>query len=176
MSIQFGFISSSFGLILLGKSSSGIVALLLGDNETVLIEELQEKFPSNQLIESTHTLKEELEHAAHFIENPHQGFHLPLDMRGTPFQKQVWQALKTIPFGQTSTYGHIAKQLGNPKSFRAVGSACALNHFAILIPCHRILRKDGDLSGFRWGIERKRALLAREGVFPQAQQLLLQHA
>ena len=123
---------------------------------------LQDQFPKAELIGGDTAFEQLVAKVVGFVEAPARGFDLPLDIRGTAFQQRVWQALREIPAGSTASYSDIAARIGAPKAVRAVGQACGANHIAVAIPCHRVVRTDGDLSGYRWGIERKRTLLARE--------------
>jgi AraC family transcriptional regulator, regulatory protein of adaptative response / methylated-DNA-[protein]-cysteine methyltransferase len=128
----------------------------------VLLSELRERFSNAELVAADPTLTDRIEQVVALIEAPQQGLDLPLDVRGTAFQQRVWQALRKIPSGQTATYSQIAQQIGAPGSARAVAQACAANPLAVAIPCHRVVRSDGALSGYRWGVERKQLLLTRE--------------
>lgn len=152
----------SLGSILVASSSRGICAILLGDDPDALMRNLQDQFPKAELIGGDTAFEQLVAKVVGFVEAPARGFDLPLDIRGTAFQQRVWQALREIPAGSTASYSDIAARIGAPKAVRAVGQACGANHIAVAIPCHRVVRTDGDLSGYRWGIERKRTLLARE--------------
>lgn len=162
--IRFALRQCSLGWALIATSDKGVCAILLGDEVDALTKELQRRFPEAQLAQSDDTCEGLAASALAFIEKPGRRPAFPLDPRGTAFQRRVWEALRTIPPGRTASYAEIAQCLGAPKSVRAVAGACAANPVAVAIPCHRVLRSDGALSGYRWGIERKRALLAREGV------------
>lgn len=152
----------SLGSILVAASTRGICAILLGDDPDELTHSLQDQFPNAELIGGDAAFEELVAKVVGFVEAPALGLDLPLDLRGTAFQQRVWQALREIPAGSTASYSEIARRIGAPQSVRAVGQACGANHIAVAIPCHRVVRTDGDLSGYRWGIDRKRALLARE--------------
>lgn len=152
----------SLGTILVAASASGVAAILLGDDPGVLIQGLRRRFPKAQLSESGTGLEALMARLVGLVEAPHRGHDLSLDVRGTAFQRRVWQALCDIPPGTAATYTDIAARIGAPDAVRAVASACAANALAVAIPCHRVVRHDGALSGYRWGAERKRALLARE--------------
>ena len=152
----------SLGVILIAATEKGICAILLGDDAEWLLPEIQQRFPAAQLIGANEKHSAWLTTVIDFIESPKHGLELPLEIRGTAFQQRVWQALREIPCGKTVSYSDIATKIGSPKSVRAVASACAANTIAVAIPCHRVVRINGDLSGYRWGIERKRELLARE--------------
>jgi AraC family transcriptional regulator of adaptative response/methylated-DNA-[protein]-cysteine methyltransferase len=153
---------SSLGLVLVARSDAGITAVLIGDDGEELRRDLQDRFPNTDLADGDAELQGVAAQVIAAIESPARTLDLPLDLRGTEFQRRVWQALRRIPVGSTATYTEIAMRLGLPKSARAVAQACAANALAVLIPCHRVVRSDGELAGYRWGIERKRALLDRE--------------
>ena len=152
----------SLGAILVAQSDRGICAIFIGDTQDDLVRDLKAKFPDASLIETAQELAHIINRVANFIEAPHLGLDLPLDIRGTNFQQLVWQALSKIPAGSTSSYTDIAKSIGAPKAVRAVAGACAANTLAVAIPCHRVVKNDGTISGYRWGLERKRLLLERE--------------
>ena len=160
--IRFAVGQSSLGAILVAESQKGICAILLGEDPEELVRDLQDRFPRAQLRGDDPQFDEKIALVVGFIEAPAQGLNLPLDVRGTAFQERVWQALRQIPTGQTASYTDIAQRIGSPKAVRAVAQACAANPLAVAVPCHRVVRRDGDLSGYRWGIERKRELLRRE--------------
>jgi len=152
----------SLGSVLVASSAKGVCAVLLGASPAVLKHDLQERFPDARLIGTSVT--ELHKKVIAFVDAPSASFDGPLDARGTDFQRKVWRALRDIPVGATASYLDIANRIGCPKAVRAVAAACAANPIAIAIPCHRVVRTDGGLSGYRWGVERKRALLAREGA------------
>lgn len=154
--------TSSLGLFLVAQSEKGICAILLGDNQPALVAELKSRFPKAKLQQSDQGFSEPLQQLIGLVEHPKQSINLPLDIRGTLFQQRVWKLLQEIPAGETRSYTDIAQALGSPKSVRAVASACAANALAIVIPCHRVVRSDGNLAGYRWGLERKKTLLERE--------------
>lgn len=160
--IHFAIGECSLGSILVARSERGVCAILLGDDPDVLIRDLQDRFPSAELIGGDPSFEQIVAKVVGFVEAPGLGLDLPLDVRGTAFQQRVWQALQQIPAGRTASYTEIAERIGSPKSVRAVAQACAANALAVAIPCHRVVRNDGGLSGYRWGVERKRALLDRE--------------
>jgi AraC family transcriptional regulator, regulatory protein of adaptative response / methylated-DNA-[protein]-cysteine methyltransferase len=160
--IRFALGECSLGSILVAQSERGICAISLGDDPSVLLQDLQNKFSSATLIGGDASYEKLIAQVVGFIESPKLGLNLPLDIRGTAFQQRVWQALQKIPVGETASYTDIAQRIGAPKSVRAVAGACAANVLAVAIPCHRVVRNDGGLSGYRWGVERKRALLKRE--------------
>lgn len=160
--IRFAIGECSLGSILVAASARGVCAILMGDDPDELARDLQDRFPRANLVGGDTEFEQFVAKVVGFVEAPGLGFDLPLDMRGTVFQQRVWQALREIPAGKTASYTEIAQRLGAPKSVRAVAQACAANALAVAIPCHRVVRKDGALSGYRWGVERKRALLERE--------------
>lgn len=154
----------SLGSFLIAQTKKGICNVSLSDSPEELIENIQKQFPKAFFITSDNIFEENIKKIISIIENPKQQIilNLPLDMQGTIFQKKVWNILKNIPIGKTVSYMDIAQMMGLPKSARAVAKACASNNIAILIPCHRVIRKDGEISGYRWGIERKKEILKRE--------------
>ncbi len=160
--IHFAIAQCSLGAILVAQSERGVCAILLDDDPDALVQDLQERFPKANLIGSDHDYEQRVAQIIGFVEAPATGLDLPLDVRGTAFQQRVWQALREIPPGATASYSDIARRIGSPKAARAVAQACAANTLAVAIPCHRVVRNDGGLSGYRWGVERKRALLERE--------------
>jgi AraC family transcriptional regulator of adaptative response/methylated-DNA-[protein]-cysteine methyltransferase len=160
--IRFAIGKCSLGSILVAASGRGICAILLGDDPDALARQLQDQFPCAKLVGSDKRFERLVAQVVGFIEAPALGLNLPLDVRGTAFQQRVWQALRKIPAGSTASYTDIAKRIGSPISVRAVARACAANTLAVAIPCHRVVRNDGALSGYRWGVERKRTLLQRE--------------
>ena len=160
--IRFAIGECSLGSILVAASARGVCAILIGDDPDDLARDLQDRFPRAELIGGDAEFEQLVAKVVGFVEAPRLGLELPLDVRGTAFQERVWQALSEIPAGETASYAEIAKRIGSPKSVRAVAQACAANALAVAIPCHRVVRHDGGLSGYRWGVERKRALLARE--------------
>jgi len=160
--IRFAIGECSMGSILVARSDRGVCAILLGDDPEALARSLQERFPRAELVGGDTEFEELVAKVVGFVEAPGLGLDLPLDVRGTAFQQRVWLALREIPAGRTATYGEIAGRIGAPGAVRAVAGACAANPLAVAIPCHRVVRTDGSLSGYRWGVERKRALLERE--------------
>ena len=162
--IRFGVGECSLGKILVATTDKGICAILLGDDPEMLLRDLEDRFPEERLIGGDQAVEPLMAEAIAFVENPAGGLDLPLDPSGTPFQQRVWQALREIPIGSTASYGEVARRIGAPKEAYAVGEACAANMIAVAIPCHRVVRKDGGLAGYRWGFKRKRALLKREGL------------
>ena len=162
--IKYAVSRCSLGAILVAASEKGVCAILLGDQAAPLVQNLQERFPGSPLVVADGELDRLVAKVIKFVEAPRVGLDVPLDTRGTDFQQRVWLALQDIPAGSTASYTDIASRIGAPKSVRAVAQACAANAIAVAIPCHRVVRNDGALSGYRWGVERKRVLLAREGA------------
>jgi len=160
--IRFAVGECSLGSILVASSAHGVCAILLGDDPETLVRDLQDRFPESDLIGGDSEFEQLVAKVAGFVEAPAIGLDLPLDIRGTAFQQRVWQALQDIPPGETASYSEVARRIGKPEAVRAVAQACAANNLAVAIPCHRVVRSDGGLSGYRWGIERKRLLLERE--------------
>lgn len=160
--IHFAVGQCSLGAILVAQSTRGVCAILLGDDPDALTRELQDCFPKANLIGADTDYEQHVAQVIGLIETPAAGLALPLDVRGTAFQQRVWQALRDIPAGSTASYSEVAQRIGSPTAVRAVAQACAANKLALAIPCHRVVRNDGALSGYRWGVERKRALLERE--------------
>jgi AraC family transcriptional regulator of adaptative response/methylated-DNA-[protein]-cysteine methyltransferase len=152
----------SLGAILVASSAKGVAAILLGDDPGGLVRDLEDRFSRAQLIGGDAAYEQLVAQVVGLVEAPARGLALPLDVRGTAFQQRVWLALRAIPVGETATYSSIAQKIGSPQSVRAVAGACAANPIAVAIPCHRVVRHDGGISGYRWGVERKRELLARE--------------
>lgn len=160
--IRFAVGESSLGAILVASSRKGVASILLGDDPDELVRSLQDRFPKAALVGGDREYEALVARVVGFVEAPGIGLDLPLDVRGTAFQQRVWQALQEIPVGQTASYAEVARLIGSPKAVRAVASACAANNLAVAIPCHRVVRNDGKLSGYAWGVERKRVLLDRE--------------
>ncbi|WP_249260624.1 bifunctional DNA-binding transcriptional regulator/O6-methylguanine-DNA methyltransferase Ada [Halomonas caseinilytica] len=160
--IRFAVGECSLGAVLVACSPRGICAILLGDDPDSLARDLQDRFPQAKLCAGADDFEDWVARVIGLIDDPTLGTELPLDIRGTAFQQRVWQALREIPAGSTASYAEIAERIGSPSAARAVARACAANPLAVAIPCHRIVRQDGELSGYRWGVERKRALLERE--------------
>lgn len=160
--IHFALGQCSLGAILVAQSEKGICAILLGDDPEALLHDLQDQFPKARLIGGDSAYERLVAEVVGFVEAPALGLALPLDVQGTAFQERVWQALREVPAGSRVSYTDIAERIGAPKAVRAVAMACAANHIAVAIPCHRVVRRDGDISGYRWGVERKQQLLKRE--------------
>ena len=160
--IRYVTVATPLGWALVAATGRGVCLTALGDDRERLAAMVRERFPAALLVAEDAALKDWAEQIVRFIADPGQTPDLPLDIRGTAFQTRVWRALQRIPLGRTATYAEIARALGQPKAVRAVAQACAANNLALLVPCHRVIREDGDLAGYRWGLERKRALLERE--------------
>ncbi|MDQ3260066.1 MAG: bifunctional DNA-binding transcriptional regulator/O6-methylguanine-DNA methyltransferase Ada [Pseudomonadota bacterium] len=163
-SIRFAVGECSLGSIVVAATDKGVCAILLGDEPDALLRDLQDRFPQARLIGGDKAFEQWVSKVVGLVEAPALGLDLPLDVRGTAFQQRVWQALREIPAGATASYSDIAERIGAPKAVRAVAQACASNAIAVAIPCHRVVRNDGGLSGYRWGVARKRALLERESA------------
>lgn len=161
--IRFAVGECSLGSVLVAATERGVCCILLGDDPEALLADLQRRFSSAQLVGADAEFERTVARVVRLIEAPGQGISLPLDIQGTVFQQRVWQAITKIPAGQTMTYTELARMIGASGSARAVASACGANPLAVAIPCHRVVRTDGGLAGYRWGIERKRELLEREG-------------
>lgn len=162
--ILYGFGDSSLGRILVAHSGEGICAILIGDEDDALASDLARRFPRAYRQRDDDAMRIGVEAVAGLIEAPTRDPELTLDIRGSAFQRKVWSALRAIPSGATVSYADIASRIGAAAAVRAVASACAANPLAVVVPCHRVVRHDGSLSGYRWGIERKRALLQREAA------------
>jgi AraC family transcriptional regulator of adaptative response/methylated-DNA-[protein]-cysteine methyltransferase len=152
----------SLGFVLAAQSARGVCSILIGEEPARLEHDLRRRFPKAKLAAGVNGQEELVAQVVSLIEKPGAGLGLPLDVRGTAFQHRVWDALQRIPPGSTATYTDVARQIGMPGAVRAVAQACGANALAVAVPCHRVIRNDGSLSGYRWGVERKRALLARE--------------
>ena len=162
--LEFATGASALGAVLVATSDKGIRAILLGDKPAALARELQQRFPRARLTRGGKTCDNLLARVIDLVEKRGDARDLPLDIHGTAFQRRVWQALRKIPAGRTLSYADVARRIGSPAAVRAVAGACAANPIALAIPCHRVVRSDGTLSGYRWGIERKRRLLQREAT------------
>ncbi len=162
--IRFAVGEASLGAVLVAATDKGVCAITLGDDPEALVRDLQDRFPRAELKGGDAEFERMVAEVVGLVEAPGQRLDLPLDIRGTVFQQRVWAALSAIPAGATATYTEIACAIGQPKAVRAVAQACGANPLAIAIPCHRVVRADGDLSGYRWGVERKRKLIAREAA------------
>jgi len=161
--IRYAFGRCSAGLLLVAEAGRGICAVALGSSRAGLVKELRLRFPEAKVAGADRAFAGTVAKVVRFIDKPGRGASLPLDLRGTVFQRRVWEELRKIPPGKTASYSELARRLKAPRSVRAVASACAANPVAVLVPCHRAVRSDGSLAGYRWGLERKRALLAAEG-------------
>lgn len=159
------------GSILVAATAQGVCAILLGDDPNRLVQDLEDRFPKAQLVGGDEEFEQLVARVVGFVSVPTREFDLPMDVRGTAFQKRVWEALRRIPPGSTATYAEIAQRIGQPAAARAVARACASNPLAIAIPCHRVVRTGGALSGYRWGVERKSAILRRESSGPDSSSL-----
>ena len=160
--IRFAVGECSLGAILVAATTKGVCAIEFGNDPEMLVRALQDRFPRAQLLGGDKAFERLVAEVVGFVEAPGRGLDLPLDIRGTAFQQQVWKAIRDIPAGSTASYRDLAKRIGAPKAVRAVAQACGANAIAVAIPCHRVVRTDGSTSGYRWGVERKRALLDRE--------------
>ncbi len=166
--VRFALAQCSLGAILVAASEKGICAISLGEEPEALLRELEDRFPKARLIGGDAAFESTVAKVIAFVEKPGVGLDLPLDVRGTAFQERVWRALRKIPAGRSVTYAELAAKIGAPAAVRAVAGACAANTIAVAIPCHRVVRKGGALSGYRWGVARKRALLDREAANKKA--------
>jgi AraC family transcriptional regulator, regulatory protein of adaptative response / methylated-DNA-[protein]-cysteine methyltransferase len=162
--IRFAFGKCSLGSVLVAASGKGICAILLGDDCAALLDDLQGRFPQSAIAAGDEDLERLTAKVVSFVEAPAAGLDWPLDVKGTAFQRRVWQVLRDIPAGSTASYAEVAGRIGSPQAVRAVAQACARNSIAVAIPCHRVVRSDGALAGYRWGVARKRALLVREAA------------
>ena len=160
--LRYAFGACSLGQVLVAASDKGVAAIFFGDDKDSLLADLRAQFPRARLIGGDTDFEQLVAKVVAFVEDPKMGIDLPLDVRGTAFQHRVWDALRRIPVGSTASYAEIAEKIGAPGSARAVARACASNPIAVAIPCHRVVRSDGSLSGYRGGVERKRALLDKE--------------
>ncbi|MET0322307.1 MAG: bifunctional DNA-binding transcriptional regulator/O6-methylguanine-DNA methyltransferase Ada [Duganella sp.] len=164
--IRFAIGACTLGAILVASTGQGICAILIDDDPEFLVRDLQDRFPKAELIGAEPEYEQVVSRVVGMVEQPALGLDLPLDVRGTAFQQRVWQALRAIPAGRTVSYAELAQMVDLPKGARAVAGACAANALAVAIPCHRVVRNDGAISGYRWGVDRKAALLDREGGAP----------
>ncbi|TCH99034.1 bifunctional DNA-binding transcriptional regulator/O6-methylguanine-DNA methyltransferase Ada [Roseococcus sp. SYP-B2431] len=162
--IRFALGQCSLGAVLVAATEKGICAIQFGDDPQKLLDALQDRFPQARLIGGDPEFEALVARVVGLVERPAEAVALPLDVRGTAFQQRVWKALREVPAGTTLTYGELAQRIGSPAAVRAVATACASNEIAVAIPCHRVIRKGGAMAGYRWGVARKQALLAREGV------------
>jgi len=161
--IRYGIGHSSLGRVLAAASERGICSIMLGDDDAELVADLERRFPNARTIVADGGFQATIDAVVALVEEPARGLSLPLDIRGTAFQRRVWQALQAIPAGETRSYAGLARDIGEPRAARAVAAACAANKLAVAVPCHRVIHSDGSDRGYRWGVERKRALLKKEG-------------
>jgi AraC family transcriptional regulator of adaptative response/methylated-DNA-[protein]-cysteine methyltransferase len=154
--LHFAVAQCALGAILVASSHKGVASILLGDDPDILVRDLQDRFPRADLVGADAGYEQMVAKVVGFVEAPNLGLDLPLDVRGTAFQQRVWMALREIPAGETVTYAEVARRIGSPSATRAVAGACAANPIAIAIPCHRVIRNDGSLSGYRWGLNASR--------------------
>lgn len=162
MQIGYAIAESSLGWLLVAATQQGVCSVMLGGSESDLLGELQQKFPRARIKRDNQTLRSQVEALLDCLSGNPSPLNMPLDEQGTAFQRRVWQELRRIPRGETISYSELANRIGRPKAVRAVASACARNPVAIVTPCHRVVRLNGALGGYRWGVERKRRLLAAE--------------
>jgi AraC family transcriptional regulator of adaptative response/methylated-DNA-[protein]-cysteine methyltransferase len=162
ITIRFAVGECFLGSVLVAATGKGLCFILLGDDPDALARDLQDRFPEANLTGGDQAFDRWVARVVGFVEDPSAGLDLPLDIRGTAFQVRVWEAVRKIPFGSTASYSEIAKRIGHPKATRAVAQACGANPLAVAIPCHRVVRSDASLSGYRWGVERRAELLRRE--------------
>jgi AraC family transcriptional regulator, regulatory protein of adaptative response / methylated-DNA-[protein]-cysteine methyltransferase len=162
--ISYAIGACAWGPVLVARSVSGICAILVGTGHDGLETDLVARFPKAKLVANEAVVHDDLAKVIRFVDKPSEGLDLRLDLRGTPFQRRVWETLRTIPIGTTMTYTELARSIGAPNSVRAVAAACASNPVALAVPCHRVVRSDGDPAGYRWGIERKRDLIRKEAA------------
>jgi AraC family transcriptional regulator of adaptative response/methylated-DNA-[protein]-cysteine methyltransferase len=162
VNISYTMVDSTMGRLLVAVTERGVCAVRMGDNDAELEKDLREEFPHAQITRDDSALREPVQKILNHLDKNEPRLDLPLDIRATAFQRQVWEKLRTIPYGETVSYAEVAKALGNPGAVRAVGRACATNPVALVIPCHRVVREDQSMGGYRWGLERKKKLLERE--------------
>jgi len=162
MKIGYAIAKSALGKVLVAATDRGVSAVYLGDADTKLIEELKDEYPRAEITAAADSFERWVKEIVQRVEGKPPRIELPLDLQATAFQRRVWQELQRIPSGTTRTYSQVARALGNPKAVRAVARACATNPVSIVVPCHRVIREDGNLAGYRWGLSRKEQLLAQE--------------
>ena len=162
--LRFGYGDTALGTIVVAASLRGVVALFIGDDRAQLLGDLQDAFPEAELALDQAALEQTVAKAAALVDAPHLAAELTLDLRGSPVEVAVWKALQAIPAGETRTYGAIARSLPISATAQDVGAACAANRIAVAVPCHRIVKSDGSIAGYRWGVQRKRRLINKEGV------------
>jgi AraC family transcriptional regulator of adaptative response/methylated-DNA-[protein]-cysteine methyltransferase len=164
LTIRYGIATSATGLALAGLTGTGVCTVMLGDDEGELVAALAREFPAATLVRGAEIEDTAASAVAAYVAGAVDMPEMALDPRGTSFQQRVWAALRRVPAGSTATYADIARGIGSPSAYRAVANACAGNHIAVLVPCHRVVRADGGLGGYKWGVERKQRLLEREGA------------
>lgn len=162
--LRFGYGETNLGAVLVAESERGVAAIFLGDDRARLQRELEAAFPGVELVLDKSSLRDTIATTAALVDAPHLAVDLALDLSGTPLEIAVWEALRAIPPGETRTYGALAKALPSPATAQEVGAACAANRLAVAVPCHRVVKADGSISGYRWGVQRKRRLINLEGV------------
>ena len=162
--LRFGYGAAALGTIAVAESDRGVAALFIGDDRARLLRDLKQAFPGARLIEDQDGLAGTIAKAASLMNAPHLGADLTLDLRGSDLEQAVWRALQAIPSGETRTYGALAKALPMAATAQEVGAACAANRIAVAVPCHRVVKADGSISGYRWGVPRKRRLINMEVV------------
>jgi AraC family transcriptional regulator of adaptative response/methylated-DNA-[protein]-cysteine methyltransferase len=162
--LRFGYGDTALGTIVVAESAHGVVALFIGDDRAKLLRDLKDAFPSAELLLDQAGLAQTIAKAVALVDVPHRGTDIALDLRGSPVEMAVWDALRAIPSGETRTYGAIARELPIAATAQDVGAACAANRIAVAVPCHRVVKSDGSISGYRWGVKRKRRLINMEGV------------
>ena len=162
MKLEYTIATSRLGKVLVGATQRGVSAVYLGDTETSLIAELRKEYPRAEVAPAPHSFERWVKEIMLRIDGKQPHFELPLDLQATAFQQRVWKELQRIPRGRTRSYSQVARSLGQPKAVRAVARACAANPVSVVLPCHRVIREDGALAGYRWGLSRKEQLLARE--------------
>ena len=162
--IRYSIAQTSLGLVQVAQTDAGVCSIILGDTEEEMQLELEDRFPGKSFAKIEEDPSGWLLDIVNYIEAPTGDIHVPMDLGGTAFQREVWEALRAIPAGDTHSYTEVAHTIGRPKAVRAVAGACAGNKLAVVIPCHRVVRSDGSLSGYRWGVERKRQLIERERI------------
>lgn len=162
--LRFGYGDTALGTIVVAESTGGVVALFIGDHRTKLLHDLKDAFPDAEFVLDQTSVAQTVVKAAALVNAPQFGTDLTLDLRGSPVEVAVWKALQAIPSGETRTYGAIARDLPMTATAQDVGAACAANRIAVAVPCHRVVKSDGSISGYRWGVQRKRRLINMEGV------------
>jgi len=162
--LRFGYADTALGTIVVAESMRGVVALFIGNDRAKLLRDLKDAFPEAEFVLDQTSLMQTIAKAIAVVDAPHLRTDLPLDLRGSPVEVAVWKALQAIPSGATRTYGAIARDLPVTATAQDVGAACAANRIAIAVPCHRVVKSDGSISGYRWGVQRKRRLINMEGV------------